>query len=205
MTQSKKAGTGRTVAAAGVLVALVAALAVSLAIASRPDAQVPTAAAGKAARSACGAADGPAADTAPPKLRRSVRCLVNRKRAKRGLRKLKHDRALRRAAQRHSKRMVKTGCLDHRCGNEPALEQRLVRAGYAEGAKRWAYAENTGCAASAAAMVETWLRSREHRLNLLGQRFRDIGVGVVNAPVKGKCRRDYATFTVVVAWREPTR
>ena len=152
---------------------------------------------------ACAAADKLAAESTPKELRKAVRCLVNRARAGRDGGKLKRHPALRKAAQRHTNTMVTAGCLTHQCGDEPDLEGRLRRAGYLRDAKTWSFAENTGCATSAAAMVENWLDSREHRLNLIEGSCRDVGVGVVTGPVKGECGERFASFTVVLGWRKP--
>jgi uncharacterized protein YkwD len=200
MIHLRKVGPRRAIAIAGALAALVVALLASLAIAARPGAS-PVESAPRLA--ACSAAEQPASESTPKELRKAVRCLVNRARAGRDAVKVKRHPALRKAAQRHTNAMVTAGCLTHQCGDEPDLEGRLRRAGYLSGAKTWSFAENTGCATSAAAMVENWLDSREHRLNLIEGGYRDAGVGVVTGPLKGECGGRFATFTVVLGWRKP--
>ena len=62
----------------------------------------------------------------------------------------------------------------------------------------WQFAENTGCALSAEAMVANWMATRFHRVNILERRFHEIGVGAVEGRVKDHCKRGYATFVVVL-------
>jgi uncharacterized protein YkwD len=201
MNRLRTAGRRRPIAIAGALAALVVALLASLAIAARPEVARP--AGEPAKRAACPGADVRATEATAQELRATVRCLINRKRARRGAEKVVRHPALRKAAQRHTATMVDAGCLAHRCGDEPDLEERLRRAGYFEGAKSWSFVENTGCATGAGAMVANWFHSREHRLNLLDETYRDIGIGVVTSPVPGECGARFAAFTVVLGWREP--
>ncbi len=197
-----KAGRRRHAVIAGAIAALVVALLASLAIAARPDAPKVAPSAPKAA-SACANADRPADEATTKQLRKAVRCLINKQRVRVGAGKLAKHPGLRKAAQRHAKVMVAEACLAHECGDEADLETRIRQTGYLDGAKAWKFAENTGCGASAEAMVANWVASREHRLNLLTKRFRELGVGVVGDPVKGECRAGYATFVVVLGWRKP--
>jgi uncharacterized protein YkwD len=97
--------------------------------------------------------------------------------------------------------MVSADCLAHRCGDEPNLEGRLRQAGYFNGVKSWRYAENTGCGASAEAMVANWMASVYHRVNILDPDFAEIGVGASEDRVHGRCKRGYGTFTVVFGER----
>ena len=57
----------------------------------------------------------------------------------------------------------------------------------------------------AEAMVSSWMATDFHRLNILGRKFTELGVGVVADRVKDRCPGGYATFAVVVGWREPSR
>ena len=98
----------------------------------------------------------------------------------------------------HSEVMVETNCLAHQCTDEEDLETRLREAGYFDGAEMWQFAENTGCALSAEAMVANWMATRFHRVNILERRFHEIGIGAVEGRVKDHCKRGYATFVVVL-------
>lgn len=135
------------------------------------------------AASACGRfGDKSGAELRAAQARRAITCLLNRKRAKRGLPRLKSHRKLQRAAQRHTDYMRRKRCFDHRCGGEPDLGVRVRRVGYiVAGLSRWAYGENIawgeGSFGTPKAIVKAWMRSPGHRANILNRDFRDIGVG----------------------------
>jgi uncharacterized protein YkwD len=183
----------RTLAAAAALVA--ATLAACFALLAGPTVEAATA-------GTCANAEEPAQELERKALRKALTCLINKQRQARDLVKLHKNRQLKHAAQRHTNTMVKTDCLLHECPGEAGIEQRIRRSGYLDGADRWAYAENTGCAVTAKAMVGRWMDSDFHRGNVLRHKFRDIGVGVSNLPVSSECKADHATFTAVFAWRK---
>ena len=135
--------------------------------------------------------------------RKAVLCLINLERAVHGRSRLKRSKPLQKAAQKHTAVMVETGCLAHRCGDEPELPERVERSGYLEGADAWQFAESTGCGASAQAMVDNWMASKFHRINILEKTYMDVGVGVLQQPVDERCDTSYATFAVVFGWRTP--
>jgi uncharacterized protein YkwD len=189
----------RLLAAITLPVAVVVALLVVMAL----EIQRSSAAQGaKGPTTSCTNAGAPAAELGSKQLRKAVRCLINEQRGARGAAKLARDSSLERAARRHSKVMVATDCLAHRCEDEASLERRIAKAGYFDGALAWEYAENTGCAPTAEAMVKSWMASREHRLYMLDRDFRELGVGSTPAPVLSLCEDGYTTFALVVAWRE---
>ena len=159
MTQTRKPRWRRPLAAIGAVAAAVAVAAASFALASEPTGAEVVARGG----APCPLASEPAAQSSTKDMRNSVRCLINQERGVHGFGKLKRDAALQKAAQRHTKAMVSTGCLAHRCPDEANLETRLRDAGYFDGAQSWRYAENTGCGLSAEAMVANWLDSLYHR------------------------------------------
>jgi uncharacterized protein YkwD len=183
----------------GILAAVAALVAVTLAaglgLLAGPSADA-------AARATCANAEAPAQELQRKALRKALICLMNKQRQERDLVRLHKNRQLKRAAQRHTNTMVKTDCLLHQCPGEAGIEQRIRRTGYLDEAGRWAYAENTGCAVTAKAMVNRWLDSDFHRGNVLRRKFRDVGVGVSNQPVASECKPDHATFTAVFAWRK---
>ena len=188
---------GRRWAAAAVWPTLAGvALVAAVALAARPG-DAPAA----ARQATCALAERPAAELSVRELRKSVVCLINKARRKRDLEPLSRSRKLQKAAQRHTKVIVETNCFAHRCPGEPNLETRLRRAGYFDGYRRWGYAESTGCAESAAAMVANWLDTRFHRMNLLGRKFREVGVGAAHGGPPQRCKRGFATFTAVFGWR----
>ena len=155
-----------------------------------------------ASAATCANSEAPAQELERKALRKALTCLINKQRQSRDLVRLHKNRQLKRVAQRHTNTMVKTDCLLHKCPGEAGIEQRIRRTGYLDGARRWAYAENTGCAVTAKAMVGRWMDTDFHRGNVLRRKFRDIGVGVSDQPVASECKGDHATFTAVFAWRK---
>ncbi len=51
-------------------------------------------------------------------------------------------------------------------------------------------------------MVSNWMKTKYHRINILREEFKDVGVGVTQKRIKDRCKQGYATFSVVFAWRE---
>jgi uncharacterized protein YkwD len=135
------------------------------------------------------------------KLRRAVLCLINAERRRHARETLNSDRRLRRAAAKHTEAMIEANCLSHRCPGEPDLHQRVRRSGYLKGARSWRYAENTGCALTAEAMVANWMGTTFHRINILRGKFEDVGVAADRDRVRSRCKRGYGTFTAVFAFR----
>jgi uncharacterized protein YkwD len=186
-----------TAVAAGA--AAVIALLALLVLAVRPG-DAPAAAAAQQ-RGHCALGDRPASELTVRELRKSVICLINRQRERRDTRGLSRSHKLQKAAQKHTKVIVETDCFAHQCPGEPELEERLRRVGYFDGASRWGFAESTGCAESASAMVGNWLDIRFHRMNLLGREFQDVGIGAAQGGPENRCKKGFATFTAVFGWR----
>jgi uncharacterized protein YkwD len=114
---------------------------------------------------------------------------VNSVRASHGLRALRVDGALARAARSYSAHMIRTGVFTH-----GALGARLAQ----HGVRGPAYGENlawgVGSRASAAAIVRGWMASPGHRANLLRPGWTRIGLGALRGTFQG-----YAGAVVVTA------
>lgn len=133
------------------------------------------------------AAKCPGASRSPKRLsRRKARnlvvCLVNRRRSKAGVRRLKKKSKVVRAATRHTKRMKRTNCFSHTCPGEPALPIRLHKTDYLPCGCSWGVGENIARGkgrnqASPRAVVARWMRSGSHRSTLLNGAFEHVGVG----------------------------
>ncbi len=112
----------------------------------------------------------------------SVLCLVNRERAKRGLRRLRASRQLTRSAQSHSRDMVRRRYFSHVSPGGMSANQRVRRSGYMRKRRGCRIGETiawgTGSFATPAALVRTFMRSSGHRRILLDRRYRDIGIGL---------------------------
>lgn len=120
------------------------------------------------------------------KAERVVLCLLNRKRARHDVSKLRPQRKLRQAARKHSRYMVRKRCFAHVCAGEGDLFDRLKGAGYLsglDGLRGWSYGENIGWGegrlGSPRAIVRSWMRSEGHRRNILDRKFEHIGIGLV--------------------------
>jgi hypothetical protein len=101
--------------------------------------------------------------------------LTNQARAAAGAAPLRWDRALAAAARQHCLRMAAAGAIAHRYAAEPDVEQRAAQAG----AHFSLLEENVAVAATPASIQSAWMRSREHRANLLSPDVDRIGVAVV--------------------------
>jgi uncharacterized protein YkwD len=139
-----------------------------------------------------------------PKLRKAVTCLVNHERKKRGRPELKPNGQLQTAAQGHTDVMLAKDCFRHDCPGERGLSRRVKRSGYLKGQRAWGFAEDLGFDKTPRRMVKTWMHSGFNRRNLLDGRFLDVGVGVGRgAPKRGLDDRDFATYTILFAFRRP--
>jgi uncharacterized protein YkwD len=81
--------------------------------------------------------------------------------------------------------MVARHYLEHSREGGPPLVNRIRATGYFEHIAGGLYTENVGVApqanSTAAAIVDAWMRSDAHRVNILRAEFRDVGVGSVFA------------------------
>jgi uncharacterized protein YkwD len=153
----------------------------------------------------CDHATDPVRKLTSGQLRKATVCLLNQERSRHARPRLTPSVRLDEAAQSHTEKMVETNCLTHVCPDEPKLEARIRKSGYLKGARKWQFAENTGCGSTAEAMVGNWMASTFHRINVLGKKFRDLGVGLSDERVRSRCRPGFGTFTTVFAFRTPKR
>jgi uncharacterized protein YkwD len=131
-------------------------------------------------------------------------CLMNKARAERGLRALKVNRRLARAAAAHSEDMVEKGYFSHYSRSGGNIVSRLRRTGYLRGARAWAVGENlawgSGWRSTPRSIWRAWMRSSGHRANILSSRFREVGVGVVLQTPRGGHRLG-GTYTTTFGMR----
>jgi len=100
---------------------------------------------------------------------------VNRTRRAQGLPSLKWNEALAGAARRHAALMAQHGSAQHGFSGEPSLASRVMQAGV-----RFVWvAENVIQGASAQDIHEEFMKSANHRANILDSDMDSIGVGVV--------------------------
>ncbi|MCX2968141.1 MULTISPECIES: CAP domain-containing protein [Streptomyces] len=101
--------------------------------------------------------------------------LVNAHRAEAGCGALRPDGALDAAADAHSAHLAERRVLSHRGAGGSRVFQRARAAGYEAGRLGETLADGHG---DAAAVVDAWLGSPEHRDIILDCGYRDVGVGV---------------------------
>lgn len=111
-----------------------------------------------------------------------VYSLHNRARRNHNLKPFCVDPALQRAASAHSKDMIERDYFSHNTKgrNEDACE-RIDRYGY-----RWRYCgENIGYNSTPDDMFRAWMKSPDHRHNILYAKFRQVGIGAYTGDYKG--------------------
>ena len=179
----------------------VAAAALSLGGANAASAAGSTA----AAAPACSYGSAVPAALSARRARAAVLCLVNRERTKRGLRALRRNAKLERAAVRYSRLMVSQSFFEHVSPGGSTLLKRIARVGYTAGGN-WRAGENlawgTGSRATPAAIVKAWMESPGHRTNMLSRSFREAGVGIASGvPEPGANGGEGATYTLELGAR----
>ena len=127
-------------------------------------------------------------------------CLVNEQRRQAGLVPLRSNPSLDGVARGHSHDMVRRDYFDHTAPGPVTFDRRVQRSGYLARAGSFDIGENLGegtnAAATPASMVSGWMRSPEHRANILAADFRDSGIGIAAAvPASFGHRARGATYT----------
>jgi uncharacterized protein YkwD len=131
-------------------------------------------------------------------LQRATLCLVNAQRHRHGLRSLRSDRKLRKAAARHSSDMVRRDYFSHYSPGGGSIQTRIGGSGYLRGARSFLFGEviggGTASGGSPKSVVRAWMHSGAHRAAILKGSFKDLGVGVARGfPGRGGSG---ATYTV---------
>ena len=113
---------------------------------------------------------------------------LNTTRAARGLRAVVASTALQTAAIAHSRSMLVQGFFEHESFDGSPFSDRLKR--YYPSAKfeRWSVGENllyTTGEVDAAGVIQAWLDSPGHRLNMLSPTWREVGIGVLHTSSAG--------------------
>lgn len=125
-------------------------------------------------------------------------CLLNGERSDAGLRALRENSKLARAAINHSEDMVEAQFFDHEApaGSDPV--SRIRSSGYIPSIGVWTVGENlawgSGSLATPRSIVAAWMKSSGHRDNILRADFKEIGLGVVTGNPRSRSGSG-ATFT----------
>jgi uncharacterized protein YkwD len=119
-----------------------------------------------------------------------VVCELNAARAAAGRAAVHSRPSLGEAATGHARDMVERGYFAHESPEGEGVAVRARRAGYTRGARHWRLGEiliwTRGIPLTARAAVQAWLESPGHKRVLLGPRYEDVGVGLVDgAPRSG--------------------
>jgi uncharacterized protein YkwD len=99
---------------------------------------------------------------------------ANQARRAQGLTRLKWDASLARAAHQHAEVMARQNALSHQFPKEPSLPARASNSGL----YFISIAENVAQGPDAQNISDQWVRSPEHRQNLLDPEMNVIGIGV---------------------------
>jgi uncharacterized protein YkwD len=131
-------------------------------------------------------------------------CLMNQRRAKRGLRRLRYNANLAAAARNHSAEMDALNYFDHNSPTGSSPVSRVRAAGYLAGARSWGIGENiasgSGNATSPKGIIAMWMNSPGHRQIMLSRDFRHVGIGVVIGSTDGDSA-DGAIYTADFGYR----
>jgi uncharacterized protein YkwD len=99
---------------------------------------------------------------------------VNQERKAHGLPSLKSDEALTSAARQHTQRMAEQGMISHQLPGEPNLLSRARAAGVHFS---W-LSENVDEGQNATAIHQSFMKSPQHRANILDSDMDSVGIGV---------------------------
>jgi uncharacterized protein YkwD len=128
---------------------------------------------------------------------RALVCLVNRQRARHGLRRLGTDRRLARVATVHARDSVRYRFMGHTSPKHGSLTQRYRRSGYhPRSGGRVAFGEilgmGSGRLSTPRRIVRAWMHTTIHRTVILYPRFRSLGVGIARGmPINRRRGRNF--------------
>jgi uncharacterized protein YkwD len=135
------------------------------------------------AGSTCASASATPATAAKRTIVRATLCILNAERARYGLRSLKLNKRLSKAAGKHAKDMARRNYFSHDSLGGRSFLDRIRLAGYLRGARQWSVGENlawgTHGRSAPGQIARMWMNSPGHRANILSASFREIGIGVV--------------------------
>jgi uncharacterized protein YkwD len=145
----------------------------------------------------CAGADSSPAALGATAANHTTLCLLNAQRRAHGLRPLRLDSKLGRAASGHAHDMVNRHFFAHNSLNGATFASRIKRTGWTRSRRSWTIGENIGWGggslATPRAMVSAWMHSAGHRANILASAFKVIGIGIANGAPTGGDGATYAT------------
>jgi uncharacterized protein YkwD len=111
-------------------------------------------------------------------VRKAIICLVNIQRSAAGVRRVRSNLRLQKAAAAHASDMRKRAYFAHEGPGGPDLVTRLERAHFWPATAGENLAAGTGSLATARSIVIAWMNSAGHKANMLDGRFKYIGIGI---------------------------
>jgi uncharacterized protein YkwD len=134
------------------------------------------------AERACPSANATPAKAAMRTMVRATLCTLNAQRESHGLRPLKLNKRLSKAARRHARDMVRRDYFAHDTLGGASFVDRIRQTGYLRDAQRWTVGENlawgTHGNSAPRAITTMWMDSPGHRANILSPSFREVGIGL---------------------------
>jgi uncharacterized protein YkwD len=118
---------------------------------------------------------------------------LNAVRADHGLAALRDSSRLDAAATEHSREMAEDGYFQHSSFDGTSFATRIEHWYPTTGYRSWTVGENllwSSPTVDPARALDLWMRSPEHRANILNPTFREIGVGAVHASAAGGSYRN---------------
>ena len=95
--------------------------------------------------------------------------------------------------------MLKKNCFSHQCSGERDLVGRMDAAGYLPCNCAWSVGENIawggGSTSSPRSIVDAWMGSSAHRINMLSSNFEEVGIAIHRGTPEGG-GGDSATYTM---------
>jgi uncharacterized protein YkwD len=136
----------------------------------------------RAASEKCSFGDALPGQAATDDVQEATLCLMNAQRTARGLGRLRAQPLLAGAAARYARLMVRQRFFDHTSPGGSTMLSRIKSTTYLRDVVSWTVGENlawgTGAMATPRATVQAWMRSADHRANLLAGSFADVGIGI---------------------------
>ena len=122
-------------------------------------------------------------------IRSATLCPLNVERTQRGRSALRSNGDLGRAAGPYAQAMVDFGFFAHVSPDGTTFVARIKRTAYLARSSGWALGENLAWGeaelGSPASIVDAWMRSAEHKRNILDGRYVEIGVGIAYGTPSG--------------------
>jgi uncharacterized protein YkwD len=158
-----------------------------------------------AAFAACPGADAHPDEISVADYASSLVCVINETRRDWGRPQLTVQRNLKRAAAWHASDMVTGRYFSHTSDDGETFADRLDRANFIPRTGGWRAGENLaagrGRLGTPSAIASAWMKSKEHRVNMLDQGFTLVGIGVARGWPGAGDGNDTVTVDMDLGWR----